>query len=205
VNVTVVDESDAGFGWVAAEPDWMARTSHALAADGRVWLIDPVDFPELDDRVRALGDPQAVLQLVPWHNRDSAQVARRLGVTHLVAPTQLDGAPFQTIPIRGIPRWRETALWWPEQRTLVASEATGTVRYYRAPSRRLGIHPFLRLRPPHVLAGFEPEHILCGHGDGVHADAAGALREALDNALRDVPAVAPRVLTARRHRFSPGS
>ena len=117
----------------------------------------------------------------------------------------LDGTPFQTIPIRGIPRWRETALWWPEERTLVTSEATGTVRYYRAPRRRLGVHPFLRLRPPHVLADFEPEHILCGHGDGLHANAAEALREALDHALRDVPAVAPRVLTARRHRFSAGS
>ena len=52
MSVTFVDESGAGFGWVAAEPDWMARTSHALAADGRVWLTDPVDFPELDDRVR---------------------------------------------------------------------------------------------------------------------------------------------------------
>ena len=66
------DESDGGFGWISPEPAWMGRASHALAADGGVWLVDPVDFAGLDERVRSLGEPRAVLQLLGWHNRDCA-------------------------------------------------------------------------------------------------------------------------------------
>jgi hypothetical protein len=49
-------------------------------------------------------------------------------------------------------------------------------------------HPLLRFRPPRSLAGLEPEHVLCGHGEGVHgADAAEALRVALATARRRLP------------------
>ena len=58
----LVDESEHGFGWV--QDEWMRRTSHALAVAGRVWLIDPVDDPVLQERVRALGEPAGVLQLL---------------------------------------------------------------------------------------------------------------------------------------------
>jgi hypothetical protein len=199
--VTFTDEGDHGFGWVSPEPPWMARTSHALADAGRVWLVDPVDFPELEERARARGEPAAVIQTVPWHNRDCAALARRLGVPHLVAPDRLDDAPFEPVRVSGFPRWRETALWWPARRLLLTGEALGTVRYYRAPGRDLGIHPFLRVRPPRNLAGYEPEHILCGHGSGVHANATDALRDALEHARSDLPAMAPRVLAAKRHAW----
>ena len=63
----VVDEIAHATGWMADEP--MARTSHALEVDGRVWLFDVVDWPELDDRVRALGEPAGVVQLLNRHNR----------------------------------------------------------------------------------------------------------------------------------------
>jgi hypothetical protein len=192
------DESEAGFGWISREPDWMGRASHALAVGGRVWLVDPVDFAGLDDRVRSLGEPAGVLQLVAWHNRDSAAIAARLGVSHLVTPAEVPG--FEAIRIKGIPRWRETALWWPERRTLVVGEAVGTVRYYRAPGRALGIHPFLRIyRPPAALVRFEPEHVLCGHGAGIHEGAAEALRDAIHHARRDLPAVIPRIVRAKHH------
>ena len=197
VGPVFCDESDGGFGWISREPDWMARTSHALALDGRVWLVDPVDFAGLDGRIRALGEPAGVLQLVGWHNRDSAAIAARLGVPRLVTPAEVPG--LEAIPVKGFPRWRETALWWPERRTLVVGEAVGTVRYYRAPGRAVGIHPFLRLRPPAALTRLEPEHILCGHGAGVHDGAAAALREAVRHARRDLPAVIPRIVRAKRH------
>ena len=51
----------------------------------------------------------------------------------------------------------------------------------------LGVHPFLRLTPPRPLADFEPEHVLCGHGEGVHEHAAEAVREALAHARRRLP------------------
>ena len=56
------DETAFSFSWVAQEP--MTRTSHALAADGRVWLVDPVDWPDAIERARSLGKPAAVLQLL---------------------------------------------------------------------------------------------------------------------------------------------
>lgn len=53
------ERGEHGFSWIVGEP--MARTSHALASDGEVWLVDPVDWPEAVDRAAALGRPAAVL------------------------------------------------------------------------------------------------------------------------------------------------
>ncbi len=39
-----------GFSWIVAEP--MTRTSHALAAEGKVWLVDPVDWPKAIERAQ---------------------------------------------------------------------------------------------------------------------------------------------------------
>ena len=74
--VKTLDEYEFGFSWVMDEP--LERTSHALAADGRVWLIDPVDVPEAIERATALGEPAAVVQLLDRHNRDCAELAERL-------------------------------------------------------------------------------------------------------------------------------
>ena len=74
------DETAFGFSWVAEET--MTRTSHCLAGGGRVWFVDPVDWPEAIERARSVGDPAAVLQLLDRHNRDCASVAARLGVPH---------------------------------------------------------------------------------------------------------------------------
>jgi hypothetical protein len=59
VQVRFCDELDAGFGWIVDE--FMLRCSHALIADGRVWVIDPVDGEGVEDRVRAAGEPAGVI------------------------------------------------------------------------------------------------------------------------------------------------
>ena len=83
----------------------------AMAADGRVWLVDPVDGPGLEERVRALGEPAGVLQLVDRHPRDCAVLAARLGVEHLRVPAAgVAGSPFQVRRILDVPWWREVAL-----------------------------------------------------------------------------------------------
>src|SRR5688572_15002525 len=41
-----------GFGWIVDES--LTRSSHALAANGRVWLVDPIDWPDAVDRALAL-------------------------------------------------------------------------------------------------------------------------------------------------------
>ena len=171
-----VDEFDAGFGWIRRE--FLQRCSHALVADGRVWLIDPVDDDGVEERVRAAGTPAGVIQLLDRHARDCVVVANRLGVPHHVVPLEPVG-PFEFVPVRMGRRWREVALWWPSQRVLVCADALGTVGYFGFRRGGLAVHPFLRLRPPRRLAALAPAIILCGHGTGVMTDAASALARAL--------------------------
>src|SRR3954451_4057767 len=80
------------------------RTSHALLADGRVWLVDPVDQPEAMERVAALGEPAAVVQLIDRHNRDCASIAQRLGVPHLRMPDAVPDSPFEAFPVLRLKR-----------------------------------------------------------------------------------------------------
>ena len=181
------DELEFAFGWFD-EDDTLVRTSHALLVDGGVWLVDPVESAEAERRALELGRPRGVIQLLDRHERDSVAIARRLGVRHHRVPSAVDGAPFELLPIVRMRVWREVALWWPERRTLVAADALGTLGYFRAPSERLGLHPGLRLWPPRSLRRVFPEHVLCGHGKGVHGDAAHALHETLRTARRRLPA-----------------
>jgi hypothetical protein len=192
------DERGAdGFSWVAEEA--MARTSHALAAEGRVWLVDPLDWPEAVERALGLGDPVAVLQLLDRHNRDCAALAARFDVPLLVAPDDVPGSPFECIPLMRRKRWTETALWWPETRTLVVAEAVGTNALFAGGSEALGVHVLLRLTPPRALAAYEPEHLLVGHGEGLHGpDAAVALTRALAESRRRLPGVLVRLPFAFR-------
>ncbi len=71
-----IDTFAFGLSWIADEP--MRRASHALADDGRVWLVDPLDEPDAIERARDLGPVAAVVQLLDRHNRDCAALARRL-------------------------------------------------------------------------------------------------------------------------------
>ena len=187
-----IEEHPFGLSWTVREA--MSRTSHALADDGRVWLVDPVDHPEALDRIAALGTPAGVLQLLDRHNRDCAAVAARLSVPHLVNPDEIPGSPFEPLPVLRLPRWKETALWWPERRVLVVAETIGTNPVWAAGPGPAGVHPMLRLLPPGRLRGIEPEHLLVGHGGGVHgAEAATGLEQAYARSRRDLPALAAKL------------
>ena len=184
-----MDELEFGFGWIAAEPPFMKRCSHALAAGGRVWVVDPVLDAAALERVVALGEPGGVVQLLDRHGRDCAAVAERLGVPlHVVPEGAPPGAPFEVVPLLRNRFWREIALWFPEQRTLAVADAVGTAQYYRAPGERLAVSPLLRMTPPRRLLRYEPEHVLVGHGPGIHDDAAAAIRAAVVGARRQAPA-----------------
>jgi hypothetical protein len=179
-------EHDAGASWVVDEA--MLRASHALAADGRVWIVDPVDAGDALERVRALGEPAGVLQLLDRHNRDAAAVAQRLGVPHHKVPDVLPGTPFSLVKLDFGPAWHERALWWPERGTLVVPESIGSAPLFAVGSAPAGVHPMRRLAPPQALRPFAPEHLLVGHGGPVHgADAARGLRDALDRSRADLP------------------
>ncbi len=181
------DRGEHGFSWVVDES--ATRTSHALAADGKVWLVDPVRHGPALKRARSLGVPTGVIQLLDRHNRDSESIAKELGVPHLVTPDELPGTPFELYVVKESPRWRERALWWPAERTLVVAEAIGTNVFYRTGSDLAGVHLLKRVTPPRAQLGrFKPKHLLVGHGEGLHEPAASeALRTALAGARTGLP------------------
>ena len=181
----------------------MTRASHALAADERVWLVDALDWPEAIQRALSLGEPAAVLQLLDRHDRDCAALAVRLGVPLLVAPREVPDSPLECVTVMCRRRWRESALWWPGARTLVCADALGTNRFYTGGKTPLGVHLLLRLTPPRALGAFEPEHVLVGHGEGVHgATATNAVRDALRTSRRGLPGLLVRLPFAGRHSGS---
>ena len=206
VKIRTCDETAFGFGWIASEPKRLERASHALAADGRVWLVDPVDGQGIEERIRALGEPAGVLQLLDRHPRDCVVLAKRLGVPHLRLPFGgIPGSPFEVRTVLSVPRWRELALWWEAERVLVCVEALGTVSYFRAPGEPLGVHPALRLYQPRGLRDMAkclaPRHVLVGHGEGIHGEgAAAALAAAVTGARRATPRWLRRQLQQARRK-----
>ena len=183
------DDFEHGFAW-SLEGERLPRTSHALLADGRVWVIDAVDGEGLDERIVRLGEPAAVVQLLDRHNRDCAVVAERLGVPLRFVPFEArDGDPFLPLRIVRWRLWREIAVWFAEEQTIVFADALGSLGYFKASGEPFGVHPALRPLPPRkALASLEPQHVLFGHGAGFHGpEAPEALRAALETARRRIP------------------
>jgi hypothetical protein len=192
-----LEEHELGLTWIVDET--VARTSHALADDGRVWIVDPVDHPEALERAAALGTPVAVLQLLDRHNRDCEAVAARLGVPHLRLPDELPDSPLRPFTVIDLPGWRERALWWPRRRALVVAEALGTTPLFTARRAPAGVHLALRLTPPGALRGYAPEHLLVGHGPGLEGAAASdGVREAFVRSRRDLPRLIAMLLEQAR-------
>jgi hypothetical protein len=182
VSIRDCDEFEHGFGWIVDE--FMERCSHALVADGRVWLIDALDREGLDERVHNAGEPAGVIQLLDRHNRDCAALAVRFGIPHHFV-SQARIGPFEFVQIKTRRFWQEVSLWWPDQRVLVCADVLGTSAYFRAGQERLAVHPALRLLPPRKqLAGIDPATVICGHGAGIFEEAGAALREALSTSRR---------------------
>jgi hypothetical protein len=206
MKARICDEWEGGLGWIAAEPAFMERASHALRADGRVWVVDPVDEEGVLERVRALGEAAGVVQLLDRHERDCAVLAERLGVPlHRVPFEGVPGSPFDVVRVVERRSWREAALWWPEERVLVCADALGTAPYYRAGGELLAVHPLLRLALPGALwdvaRGLTPRHVLTGHGAGIHGEEATlALLEAVSTARRRIPRYLIGLLTGRWRR-----
>jgi hypothetical protein len=181
------DEFEGAFGWQLDER--MQRTSHALAGHDGVWIFDPIAWEPALERIPELGEPAGVIQLLDRHARDSAEVAARLGVPHYAVPVQgISVSSLEVIAVAGSRFWTEIAVWVPRRQALVCADALGTAPYFRAGDEPLAVHPLLRLKPPRVLGRYEPQHVLCGHGAGVHGpEAPEALRAALQTARRRLP------------------
>jgi len=182
-----VHEHSAGLTWVQDEA--MARASHALADDGRVWLVDPFTDEEALERARGLGEIAGVLQLFAAHNRDSQAIASRFSAPLLKIPDLVPDSPFSVLSLDKLV-WKERALWWPERKGLIVAESIGAGRLYAVGPGPTGVHVVRRALPPGTLRSYRPEHLLMGHGPPIHGEeATSALNEALDRSLRDFPAL----------------
>lgn len=181
--------------WVASDPGFMQRASHALVVGDATWLVDPVDHPDVRERLAGMPPVAGVLQLLDRHGRDCAALAAHAGAPlHVVPRGDIPGAPFRVIGVRESRWWREAALWWDEQQALVVAEMVGTPAYFRSRAAQvIGVHPMARVMPPRVLEGFPARHVLMGHGDPVHRDDAGAL---VDDAIAHARGSTPRWLVS---------
>ncbi|WP_435154053.1 hypothetical protein [Haladaptatus sp. DFWS20] len=209
-----IDRWDGGVGWIAHPDETMQRASHALVADGDVWVIDPVDTPELDDLLAEFGEVAGVVVLLDRHMRDAEAIARKHEVP-VYLPTwvrrSVSGVPvrrfeqtladtdFRALRLFDNPAWQEAGLYDETTGTLVVPESIGTAEYFRANHERLGVHPMIRLLPPDELRGLTPERILVGHGAGVFDAAAVTLADALDGSRRRYPSL----LASTVRRLSP--
>ena len=200
--VRFVDEFEGSIGWTPAQPELRRRTSHAVAAGGGVWIIDPLDGEGVEERIRALGEPAAVIQLLDRHERDCRALATRLGIERHVTPfAGVPGAPFEVVRVLDLPGWHEAALWFPADRILVCADAVGTASYFVAEGEPVAVHPLLRIIPPKVLLRYEPRQLLVGHGEGLAGDhATEALHEALLTSRRRIPAWLRSLLQSRRRQ-----
>jgi hypothetical protein len=213
-ELRVIDRFDGGVGWLAFPDETMQRASHALAVDGAVWVVDPVDAPGVDDLLAEYGEVAGVVVGLDRHLRDCDAVADRHDVPVYVpnwmsgvaeefdAPVERFGREladtgYRAIRVRdsSLPPWQEVALYGEEAGTLVVPESVGTCSYFRTDEERLGVHPMLRLFPPtKALGGLEPDRILVGHGEGVFESAAEALRDALRNSRKRTPSLYGKTL-----------
>jgi hypothetical protein len=184
----------------------MQRASHALAVDGEVWVIDPVDVEGLDDLLAEFGDVAGVVVLLDRHKRDAAAIANRHDVSVYLPAILSDVADDLDAPVELVQReladtgyelydvidnfaWSEAALYSSDNGVLVVPEAVGTTDYFLASGERLGVHPALRLKPPRKLARLTPKRILVGHGAGLHQDATRALDDAISGSRGRTPSL----------------
>jgi hypothetical protein len=204
------DATDGGAAWIAYPDEGMRRASAALAHDGDVWVVDPVDTPELDDLLSEMGEVRGVAVLLDRHYRDADDVADRHDVPVFV-PDWFSGVPEMDADVERfgdrLPDtdyrarrvvdnrvWQEAALF--DGETLVVPEALGTADYFAPGDQPLGVHPMLRLFPPRdSLGGLGPERILVGHGEGVDAGAPAALDAALASARTGAPKSMAKMLS----------
>lgn len=200
-----IDRYDHGVGWFAHPGERMERASHAIAVDGDVWVVDPVDADGLDDLLAEFGTVAGVVVLLDRHTRDAAAIANRHDVPvylpeHFVGMTsdlgarvvrfgdELADTGIQAHTVVDNRLWQEVALYDRRDGTLIVPESVGTAEYFCVDDEPLGVHPMRRAVPPRRQLGrFAPERLLVGHGEGVTENAATTLQDALSTARRRAP------------------
>ncbi|MFC7132599.1 MULTISPECIES: hypothetical protein [Salinibaculum] len=198
-----IDRWEDGVGWLAHPAEDGQRASHAIRADGGVWLVDPLDAPGVDSLVADLGAVAGVLVLADYHTRDAAAFARRYDVPVTVpawlsrvedrvdAPVQRVGdsvAGFDLRRVRPLRAWRECVAYRERDGTLYVPDYLSSHPKFTVGDERLGLPSLSRLDPPReTFADCDPARILFGHGTGIFEGAPGALTDAVGGARARFP------------------
>jgi glyoxylase-like metal-dependent hydrolase (beta-lactamase superfamily II) len=215
----VVQELAPGlWRWTALHPDWTPEEAEDgdgweqevgcvyLETPAHVLLIDPLipGEPEsratflrnLDDDIKRKGKPVSILLTIFWHERSSAELARRYGASiwarvgaaeRIDAPVSNQFVPGDALPggLIGIDGQRafETIYWLPEQRALVPGDS---LLGDRDGGVRIPPETWLRDTTPRDfkrslrgLLDLPVELVLVSHGDPVLENGHAALERAL--------------------------
>ncbi|PGF16592.1 hypothetical protein CP556_10990 [Natrinema sp. CBA1119] len=197
------DWSD-GVSWMAHPEEGGQRVSHAIRTADGVWLLDPLDAPDIDRVLADFGAVAGVAVLSCWHSRDADVFADRYDVPVSVpdwmgrveqridAPLERYSGSFPDSSIRAIPSrpfsvWDEVILSHEASGTLIVPDSLGTIDSFLIGEERLGLQLLRRLRPPRQLNDLEPERVLVGHGAGITENESAVLRAALRSPRRRFP------------------
>lgn len=207
-SAALVGDFDDVRSWIAHPDEEGMRASHAIRTQNGVWVIDPIDAPNVDGILDSLGEVVGVTVTSCYHGRDAGRIASRHDVAvhvpewmgrvvdtvdapltrYALKPDEgYDSPEFDTIFCRPFPGWQEVFLYHDPSGTLVTPDSLGTTDIHCLDDERLGLSVFRRLQPPRELAGLDPEHILPGHGEPLTEDATVALHSALDDARASFP------------------
>ncbi|QGA80521.1 hypothetical protein [Candidatus Nanohalobium constans] len=192
-----IDEWENGFGWIAKPEENMMRTSHAFVDDG-VYLVDPVDAENLDDKISEFGEVGGIIILFSRHVRDSVELAgrydcpvyvpewfeRELDAEVRKISEKVPGTDWEIHTVINSKVSKEAALYHRGTKSLIVADSLGTARHLCGRGEKLGMSPLYRFNPPHKLLDFEPERIFCGHGEGVTENATETMKETIRKGRR---------------------
>lgn len=187
-----VDDWENGFGWIARPDERMLRTSHAFVDEG-VYLVDPLDAENLDQKIREYGEVKGIVILFSRHVRDSEKLAekydcpvyvpkwfeRSLDTDVKKISGKIPGTGWQIHNVIDSRISKEAALYHEETETLIVADSLGTAKHQRGSGEKLGMSPLYRLNPPKKLLEFEPERVFCGHGEGIDEDASKEIEKTI--------------------------
>ena len=179
----------------------------AEPSDGSdVWVFDPLDAPGVDDLLADLaagGEVAGVAVLAAYHARDAGAIARRHDVPVTVpdwfsrvadrvdAPVERTQGPiagFDLERVRPLHAWEEAVAYRQADRTLYVPDYLSSHPKFCVAGERVGMPTLSRLAPPRsAFAGFDPDRLLFGHGQGIFESAAPALADTLARARRRFP------------------
>lgn len=210
-TVHEIDRWEGSVGWIAVPDEKLQRSSHALRHGEDLWLLDPVDTPDLDSFLSEFGTVVGVIVLLDRHLRDADTIADRHDVSIHRPPWMSSIDARCSVPVTSLadelgrtgyslhkridlPFWKEAVLHRPDG-VLYVPESLGTASHYCAPGERLGVHPMLRFTPPSELADLTVNRLLVGHGTGIHDNPAGAIETAITGSRRRALALYGKTLT----------